>query len=136
MENCTFCLENVKQGMLMVLKKRFPTISAAVVLAILRQERNLSSQLQCITVWILTLVRPYLVCPGSMLIGHPRSWWRQQRSAPLYPPMLLALSTRHPFPHQAVPGILITERGEYLNTWHGLVPTLEHPWDLMLCWFL
>merc|ERR1719308_484212 len=63
------------------------------------------------TVWILTLVRPYLVCPGSMLIGHPRSWWRQQRSAPLYPPMLLALSTRHPFPHQAVPGILIASCG-------------------------
>ena len=76
-QNSTFPLENVKQGILIVLKKRFPTISAAIVLAILRHERNLSSQEQCITVWILTLVRPYLVCPGSILMGHPRSWCLQ-----------------------------------------------------------
>ena len=121
----TFSFENVKQGILMVLKKRFPTISAAIVLAILRHDLNLSSQLQCITVWILTLVRPYLVCPGSILIGHPRSWWRQQRSAPLYPPMDLALSTRHPFPHHAVPGILITQRSRISQDLSWLGPYLR-----------
>jgi len=86
----------------------FPTISAACVLVILRQERNLSSQEQCIKVLILLLVRPYLVCPGSILSGHPRSWCLQHLSAPLYPPIDLALSALHPCPHHRVPDILIT----------------------------
>ena len=70
---CTLALTTLKQGVWRVLKKMFPTISAACVLVILRQERNLSSQEQCIKVLILLLVRPYLVCPGSILSGHPRS---------------------------------------------------------------
>merc|ERR1711981_398924 len=88
------------------LKKRFPTMSAACVLAILRQELNLSSQSQCITVWNLTLVSPNSVLPGSMLMGQPRSCCLQHLSAPEYPPMDLAVSARHPLPHQFVPGIL------------------------------
>ena len=78
----TTCFENTKQGISAMLKKRFPTMSAAWVLAILRQDLNLSSQEQCMTVWILWLVRPHSVAPGSILIGHPRSCWRQHRSAP------------------------------------------------------
>ena len=63
----TLCFENTKQGMSMMLKNRLPTMSAAWVLAILRQERNLSSQEQCITACIHVLVIPYFVSPGSML---------------------------------------------------------------------
>ena len=37
----TFSLEKTKQGMLMMLKKRFPTISEAWVRVIFRQDRNL-----------------------------------------------------------------------------------------------
>ena len=67
----TTSFENTKQGISKILKNRFPTISAAWVLAILRQDLNLSSHEQCITVWILGLVSPYTVAPGSILIGHP-----------------------------------------------------------------
>ena len=78
----TFSVLMIKQGGFAPLKNMFPTISAAWVLAILRHDLNLSSQEQCMTVWILWLVRPHCVAPGSMLIGHPRSCWRQHLSAP------------------------------------------------------
>ena len=133
----------MKQGILIVLKKRFPTISAAIVLAILRHERNLSSQEQCITVWILTLVRPYLVCPGSILMGHPRSWCLQHLLYTgssqgyiyrVFIPVSTAISSHSlstvytpPLPTPTSPWHPSKEKFIFFKTRPVVIPTLRHP---------